>query len=175
MPTRLCRRCNTEKDLLEFHKAREGKFGRRSTCKACTTLSLRANYWADPKAAQARQKVWRQTHPEEANARNRKYAADHPEWATNQRRKYKLRYSYNLTKEDVQMMKDKQGGLCANGGCSNPATDIDHNHTTGKVREMLCSGCNKTLGLLKEKVGRIYGLADYLLRHEDDECPPSPS
>ena len=35
---KVCTRCEKEKELKEFAKARKGKFGRRSICKACTKI-----------------------------------------------------------------------------------------------------------------------------------------
>ena len=39
---------------------------------------------------------------------------------------------------------------------------IDHCHTTGVVRGILCSKCNIALGLLKDKGKNIQGLLEYL-------------
>lgn len=41
---------------------------------------------------------------------------------------------------------------------------VDHNHTTGTPRGLLCSGCNVALGMLKEDPRRIRALADYIER-----------
>lgn len=55
---------------------------------------------------------------------------------------------------------------CANPGCTNTKRlHIDHDHETGAVRGMLCSGCNTSLGQLREDVARIRGLAEYKLLH----------
>ena len=43
---------------------------------------------------------------------------------------------------------------------------VDHKHSTGKVRELLCKGCNQALGLLREEVSRIKGLLEYTIKHE---------
>jgi hypothetical protein len=51
--------------------------------------------------------------------------------------------------------------------CGNPPLEgrilhIDHDHSTGLVRGMLCNGCNTALGLLQEDIARIRGLEAYL-------------
>ncbi|WP_442942261.1 endonuclease VII domain-containing protein [Nonomuraea sp. NBC_00507] len=60
-------------------------------------------------------------------------------------------------------MLEAQGGACA--ACRR-VTDqnlhVDHCHTTGKVRGLLCVGCNTALGLLAEDSERIRGLLGYL-------------
>lgn len=55
---------------------------------------------------------------------------------------------------------------CENPGCNNTKRlHVDHDHETGEVRGMLCSGCNTSLGHLREDVARIRGLAEYKLLH----------
>ena len=39
---------------------------------------------------------------------------------------------------------------------------IDHNHETGRVRGLLRTSCNKSLGMLEEDRSRIVGLTGYL-------------
>jgi hypothetical protein len=59
-----------------------------------------------------------------------------------------------------------QEGKCANTGCFNEATCVDHHHNSGQVRQMLCSSCNKAYGLLKEDIQRMAGLIQYHQEHE---------
>ncbi|SRR5581483_9526005 len=67
----------------------------------------------------------------------------------------RLKVEYGLTLEQFQSHEDMQGGVCAIC-CGPPVTrkrlDVDHNHTTGRVRGLLCSNCNTTLG----RVGDTY-------------------
>lgn len=44
-------------------------------------------------------------------------------------------------------------------------THIDHCHTTGEVRGILCSRCNLSLGHAKDTPQRLRALADYLERY----------
>lgn len=44
------------------------------------------------------------------------------------------------------------------------ATDIDHDHSTGKVRGMLCHNCNMILGHAKDNVNILNGSIEYLTR-----------
>ncbi len=47
-----------------------------------------------------------------------------------------------------------RGGLC-----------IDHDHTTGRIRGLLCSNCNTAIGLLNEDSFVIARLTAYLERY----------
>ena len=58
-----------------------------------------------------------------------------------------------------------QGGKCAIEGCDNPAEHLDHCHDTNKIRQLLCHGCNTSLGLLNEDIIKITGLIRYKLYH----------
>lgn len=56
--------------------------------------------------------------------------------------------------------------VCQNTACE--ATEnlvIDHHHDSGKVRDMLCGGCNSALGFVKEDAARLRGLAEYIEKH----------
>jgi len=39
---------------------------------------------------------------------------------------------------------------------------LDHNHVTGKIRQLLCSRCNKGIGLFKEDIRRMLAAIEYL-------------
>lgn len=55
---------------------------------------------------------------------------------------------------------------CQNPECgSTTRLHMDHDHETGEFRGLLCNGCNTALGLLKENVDRIRGLAKYKTLH----------
>ncbi|VVB50690.1 Recombination endonuclease VII [uncultured archaeon] len=63
----------------------------------------------------------------------------------------KLVESYGLTKEAFENMMSIQRGVCAICGevCKSGILSIDHDHTTGKVRGLLCRQCNSGLGFFK--------------------------
>lgn len=83
---------------------------------------------------------------------------------------------HRITAADHCSMFIVQGRSCAITGCGRinrtRRMDLDHDHTCcpgdaescgACVRGLLCGNCNKALGLLKDDLGRIEGLADYLL------------
>lgn len=52
-------------------------------------------------------------------------------------------------------------------------THIDHNHTTGKVRGLLCNHCNYLIGNAKEDKFRLMQAIKYLEKY--DVCPAATS
>lgn len=67
-----------------------------------------------------------------------------------------IRRTYQLTPEDYAAIFTKQGGGCAI--CDRPLRErapVDHDHTTGRVRGLLCSPCNGSLGWFELRRERI--------------------
>jgi hypothetical protein len=76
-------------------------------------------------------------------------------------RHYRLRQRYGINGADEQAMIAVQRGLCAI--CSNAkAEHVDHDHETGRVRGVLCPGCNTGMGQLKDDPATLRRAADYL-------------
>lgn len=79
---------------------------------------------------------------------------------------------YGLTIDDYNRMFEEQNGCCASCGDHQTLFTkrlvVDHNHTTGKVRALLCNGCNTALGLLKEDEQRILNLLEYKRAHDEN-------
>jgi hypothetical protein len=77
------------------------------------------------------------------------------------RRETKLMRNYNIGASHRDAMVERQGGLCAICKTSK-ATRIDHNHTTGYIRGMLCDHCNTGLGLFKDSINNLLSAATYV-------------
>lgn len=59
-----------------------------------------------------------------------------------------------------------QDGKCAI--CLRPETTpliIDHDHDSGRVRGLLCSACNRGIGMLQDSAEVVSSAASYLTRH----------
>ena len=85
-------------------------------------------------------------------------------------RVYLLR-AYGLTQEDFNRMLKDQKGVCAL--CSQPPTEsknfcVDHDHETGRVRGLLCTRCNRGLGLLGDTLEHVERAVEYLSRNRVD-------
>ena len=73
---------------------------------------------------------------------------------------------YGMTVIDYNRMFQLQGGMCAicqiHQAELKQALAVDHNHTTGKVRKLLCRNCNALLGLAKESIETFENVIKYL-------------
>lgn len=143
---KICNGCKEEKPLAAFWvDSRNKSDGRYSYCKACKTESTYA---------------WRAKNKDRYNAKMKKYHKD-----TYNTGKI---YRYNLSREDYNKMLSEQGGLCALCHKPNPSTKrslaIDHCHETGKVRGILCYGCNRLMVLLDDE-GLLSRAIEYKKKH----------
>lgn len=70
----------------------------------------------------------------------------------------------HLTLANYQAMYATQDGRCAICKAAREPLGlvIDHNHSTGKVRGLLCSGCNTGLGLFQDSPDMLEVAMEYL-------------
>lgn len=113
-------------------------------------------------------KLWEQNNPErlkQYNLRRKiKYHKNH------EKRNYNLQKNYGITYEDYQTLLVNQYGVCAICKKKETATrnnkirdlNVDHNHTTNKIRGLLCSKCNIALGLFEDNITTLISAIKYL-------------
>lgn len=87
-----------------------------------------------------------------------------------------LRDSFGISLEEYQRMHDEQDGKCAI--CGEPeailrmgkvkALSVDHCHTSGKIRGLLCAECNTGIGKLKEDRRIFLSAVAYLDKHKTE-------
>lgn len=118
--------------------------------------------YKDPIKAKECKRRWEDRNRDVVNSRKR-MARSQKDAQLRSRAKH-LRRQYGLTLADYESMLDAQNGVCAI--CHRPPTTqvlhIDHNHTTGQLRKLLCMRCNQALGLLDESPDRLRQAAEYL-------------
>jgi hypothetical protein len=86
----------------------------------------------------------------------------HRETARVRARRYELRL-VGITEADYELMLSEQGGSCAICGASGgDRMNVDHDHATGRVRGLLCGGCNRALGIMGDDPARLDAAAAYL-------------
>lgn len=80
------------------------------------------------------------------------------------RRGYLMKLRYGITEEEMKALLFAQGGLCAICG-SAKAAHVDHDHSSGDVRGVLCFNCNGGLGRFQDDPGVLEAAIAYLLSH----------
>lgn len=149
--TTICKICKEEKNTeIDFHK--RGNHYLR-TCKICYNK------------AEGRKYQQKYTYDESFRKTKQLYFA-----------KYRYKHKYNTTVETVLKTLELQENRCANPTCGveisltapkelvKPAV-VDHNHSTGEFRALLCQRCNTLLGHLEKDASIVEGLKKYLMFH----------
>lgn len=80
---------------------------------------------------------------------------------TKRQQNYQRRYG--LTAEQVEELLQQQGGMCAICSSFPVRPVVDHDHATGRVRGVLCHGCNIQLPAIEDHTFFTAALA-YLKR-----------
>lgn len=92
-----------------------------------------------------------------------------PERVKDIERRSKLRRKYGLTPEDKETIALRQNyrcAICPALACSEKrGLFIDHSHTTGKVRGLLCNSCNRGLGYFRDNPEFLKRAEEYLRGH----------
>jgi len=91
-----------------------------------------------------------------------------------------LKSNYGITKPEKDYIVEMQEGLCplcrtalinskqTSKGESNKSIGVvDHCHASGKVRGVLCSKCNRGLGLLQDSLEILKNAIKYLEEYND--------
>lgn len=73
---------------------------------------------------------------------------------------YRIKSMYGLTPEDREKMP-KSCEICNSSG----SLHIDHCHSSGVVRGILCKNCNIALGLIKDDVHIMSNMIKYMEKH----------
>ena len=144
---KICGKCKAEKPFFEFGKKGNGY---QSYCVPCRRIAQKEWLEADPerkKKAVQRAKKWSINNPEKRKEHRKKYIEKYPERISKQRLEQRLKV-YGLTIQQYQSMLHNQNNCCAI--CKKEKKLwIDHNHSTGKVRALLCPSCNSIVGYLE--------------------------
>ena len=84
-------------------------------------------------------------------------------------KRYKLKQQYGITLEQYNSMFDEQKGCCyichKNQSECKRKLNVDHNHKTGRVRALLCGGCNSMIAHSKENVDTLLAGVEYLRKY----------
>ena len=141
VPTKSCTRCCEVKELTLFPLNKEMKDGRLNHCRKCANLAT----------AVSRNKP-----------KNKKKFLN-----------YNYLRRYGITVEAYDEMRVAQNHRCYI--CNKHETEngkalaVDHNHTTGEVRKLLCSPCNTALGLFTDSADVVEKALLYLKEHSKDD------
>jgi hypothetical protein len=145
-----CTKCLENKGLDCFRIRESLKCGYQSWCKSCESVANKLRALKNRKPSRRKPPIIRTKEELAYLAKIRM-----------------LKHRYGLSYEEYLNMYREQEGLCKIcfaskelGGTKGLV--VDHCHTTGKVRGLLCHACNSAIGKLKENEDIINNALKYL-------------
>jgi hypothetical protein len=153
MDEKKCRTCGLVKPLKSFalHKRATGRL--QSRCRTCQKIYSDEWYSKNKSRQKASVQKWRNENRESLRSG--------------------VLSQYGMSVADYEKMFLAQGGKCAvcgekeikvvRGGVRNLV--VDHCHSAGHVRGLLCGNCNLALGLFKDDVSLLLNAIQYLSRN----------
>lgn len=146
---KVCPKCGKDRKVRK--RVRKNRNHLESYCPACNKLKLDAYL----KANKEKIKAYRLTISKDTL------------------KNIQLQYAFGITINDYNDMLTKQDRACAickrAASLFKRALAVDHSHETGKVRALLCGGCNTALGHLKEDFTVAINMAKYIQEHNGVE------
>lgn len=184
-----CSICRESKEVSEFCIDRSTPDGLLRQCRKCKGERYRVLRRRDIEAVRAAERLyrsrnrektnatsrkWRASHPEEQKEATKRWRREHPEKRLAAHRRHYFKHEYGLSIESLGEHVAEQGNRCAIcntlfGEGQTHGPHVDHDHTTGQVRGLLCKSCNLMLGYAKDDIARLDAAIEYLLISRQDE------
>jgi len=148
-----CSKCGEEKACEEFSYDRRAVDGRHAWCNPC---------------ARVKASLRRAERPELQRAATRKYKLKNPEYTRDAFRKYDIQRRFGISAEEYDSKRSSvtRCAICETEEPGKRGWVLDHCHSSGDVREFLCTQCNTGLGLFKDDPDRLLAAAMYIMRHQ---------
>lgn len=151
---KICACCKEEKPYLDFHKKKKSKDGYHSYCRICTAK---------------KNKEWVQNNKEQQALSCKNWYSKNKEKANLSGTNWHYKTNYGISYQQFLDLATKQGNICLI--CKRDLTFLekkdsravlDHCHTTGKIRGVLCNSCNTALGKFKDSIDILQNAISYL-------------
>jgi len=134
---KICNLCKEEKPISAFREKKKGCGIYRYACRKCEHKENKSR-WDTPE-----------------------YRAS----AKIRAKRCNLKREYNLDYEVYLKMIEEQESKCLICKVEMQPINVDHCHTTGKVRGLLCMHCNNGLGAFKDNINNMKIAIQYLETH----------
>lgn len=140
MKTKVCYTCKVEKEVIEFYKSNVHYY--QKECKQC---------------CKERKNKWHKTEQGKRSSKNTK-----------------LKRFFGITLDEYELKLKSQNHTCPI--CKKHSSEkekqfaVDHNHTTGEIRDLLCRECNLALGNIQENYETALALGEYIKKWSKFKC-----
>jgi hypothetical protein len=150
LKAKTCTKCKQEKTLENFYTRSSGAL--RKDCISCCSKRNKEYYLSNKKQVTETNKKWAQKNKDKI-------------------RDTKLKSKFGITLEKKNQLFNSQGKCCAicraTRNNKDRDWDVDHCHKTGVVRGILCSNCNRALGLFQDDPIVLLNAHQYLNQKQE--------
>lgn len=139
----------------------------KKECKDCRQAAYKRYKATNADRIRSRNLTYRQNNPSQIKQSRKGWEDRNPDKVRLHKRRDHLKRTYGLSLEDYETLEANQRGLCAicKKDCG---LVVDHDHTTGEVRGLLCNDCNQGIGRLGDDPDVVAAALEYLLQKKSD-------
>lgn len=183
--SKVCSKCKKRLPFVDFHALKDTVDGRHQHCRDCVRLSRPAS---SRKSVRSKEEIrldlesgtkvctickirlpFTSFHTDNSSPDKCRPICKScvPKLSTTYHRKSSLKVKYGISDNTYNKMLVSQGGVCKICGMKDTKRlSVDHCHSTGKVRGLLCTKCNTGIGLLQDNSKLLSIAAEYLRGYE---------
>ena len=180
---KICGKCGTLKSIDEFYIQPRGKYGRDSSCKSCKKSYSKE--WSKREIVRERKKIQQrfyiEIHKPEVEEKRKRYYEKNKEVFRQKNREfyqknifrlrkkrrnydYKRRYGIEFKeKEEIFQNQQEKCLICGKKLEDIKKSHLDHSHSTGKIRGILCASCNWWVGFFEKRKELFIRIKKYLV------------
>ena len=171
MKHKICRGCGKKKPLSDYGNTGGPAAPRpRARCRACDNEASRIWAAANREKTRASQKKSWAKNKTKYEAKKKAYRLEHLEEARAAANRRHYKQYHGITRDRFEQMHAEAGGKCAicgkvtrvGGGAGDDRAVLDHDHTSGAARGVICSPCNLGLGHFRDNPASLAAAITYL-------------
>lgn len=182
MESKICKSCKEVKSVNDFIPRKTSKDRLSYLCRLCWNKETREYRLRNPEMVKKVNRSAYLKNREERIKYASEYAKSNPMVKVKTRENHKKKFpeysrmstlkKYGLTIESFNQMLEETDNccwICKDRFVRKEDANVDHCHTSGKVRGILCSACNTALGLARDNETILSSMIKYLQKANGKE------
>ena len=153
---------------------RNKKYDRKAPRKGPTSRGIIGATTVTREQIQANAAQWAAKNPDRIKEISKRYYDSNKELHNKRASENRLLRTLGISQEEYDSLMLKHDGRCDICGTTEPGGphkkfNLDHDHSTGKIRGVLCRRCNTSLGQFEDSVSLMKKAIKYLEDHDTED------